>query len=38
MKQRSHKITTSEFADAVASALVEHVLWQHLPQEDDNEK
>lgn len=33
-----HGITTDEFADAVASALLDHVLWQHLPQEGDDEK
>lgn len=27
-------ITTDEFADAVASALLDHVLWQHLPKDD----
>lgn len=34
----THRITTDEFADAVASALLDHVLWQHLPLEGDNEK
>lgn len=32
----SREITSDEFADAVASALLDYILWQHLPQEDSN--
>lgn len=31
----THRITTDEFADAVASALLDHVLWQHLPKDGE---
>lgn len=32
-----HGITTDEFADAVASALLDILLWQYLPKEGDDE-
>lgn len=28
------KVTLDGFADVVASALLDHVLWHHLPQEN----
>lgn len=38
MSKIKDKINVDEFADAVALALLDHVLWQHLPQEENNEK
>lgn len=32
------KITVNEFTDVVTSALLDHVLWHHLPQEDHDEE
>lgn len=33
----NNKISTDEFTSAVANALLDHVLWNHLEQEGDNE-
>ena len=43
MKRRTRddmhdKVTLDGFADVVASALLEHALWHHLPQKDHEEE